>query len=531
MSRLDVSAQGRRIGPGRRGLALAMANKPIPPQVVARTLDQAQRLRAQGRASDAWRLLHPIVADGYGSAGACALAGRLCLELGRHERAVELLDRARALVPKDEGIAFSHAIALKRAGRIEDAMASCERMIERDPASVHAATLMADSLSDLRRDDEARAELDRVEGELPEAQRTTEQHVRLLIMRAMVGGIEARALADAVEAVIAGEPAPALRSAVAQAATITAKTLDREAPEGESGGADRERVVALLERAKALRPMRFDPDAHDRRIDHALDSWRERGVSVPSASGVDGSGLVVIVGMPRSGTSILEQMLACHPGVTPRGERGELGDVARMVERPTEPNAVPIVTDPSLITQQQVDQLGAEYVRRLVGDAPGCVTTKMPYDFLSVPLLARLAPGARVIHTRRGALDTCWSGYMQWFNRAHLHTGSQEWMARFWLAYDRLIRGYAELDEPVRPPMYELDYEDLAREPEGVMRPLLEWLGLAWDDAVLHPERSGRVVLTASRDQVRSPINTRSIGRAEAYGDLLGPMRRTLGLG
>lgn len=496
-------------------------------RAVAQAMDQAQRLRAAGRAADALRALQPILAGGAAPAAPSAFAGRLFLEQGRHDRAIELLSRAAQLVPNDRGYWYSLMLAYKRAGQTDHVIEACRKMIGKDPGYLEATTMIADAFNDLGQTEQAQTALDAIEQHAPADGWTPEQRLRLACVRSLSGGRDPGLIAsDAVEASeqFLADPRyaknPAARTASAQAITLSARALDRVA----SGLEERQRVLDLLSQAKQIRGAEFDADGHDRRVEAAIAGWSGFDGS-SKVSTADGSPLVLIVGMPRSGTSILEQMLACHPSVTPRGERSDLTDVCRRLTDHRGTKLPPLVTDPAGLSSQGIEVLGPQLRQRLVGDAEGLVTTKLPFDFLHVPLAARLVPGCRVVHIRRDPVDTCWSGYLQWFNRVHPHTGSFEWSGRYYRAYDRLMKGYAELPEPVRPAMFELEYESLVRDPEAHMRELLDWLGLAWDPAVLHPERSGRLVMTASREQVRSPINPSSIGRAEAYGALLGPLR------
>ena len=149
----------------------------------------------------------------------------------------------------------------------------------------------------------------------------------------------------------------------------------------------------------------------------------------------------------------------------------------------------------------------------------------MPYNFQCLGLISLLFPNARVIHCVRDPLDTCLSCYFQSFRHGNFQCFDLRHVGLFYTQYLRLMRHWREtLDMP----MLEVRYEEHVAEPERVAREMLDFLGLEWDPRCLRFHESKRVVKTASRDQVRRPIYTRSAGRWRHYEHHLGPLKEAL---
>jgi hypothetical protein len=225
----------------------------------------------------------------------------------------------------------------------------------------------------------------------------------------------------------------------------------------------------------------------------------------------------LIVGMPRSGTTLLEQALSAHPGIAAGGELEDLRDLAR------EAYAGPI-------TSPRLDTLAARYLGRLraIGPEAQRVTDKMPHNFLHLGLVALMLPRARVIHCRRDPVDTCWSCFRQHFGAGLAYTTDLAWLGAF-------HRSYADLMEHWRGAlplaMLEVDYEELVAQPEPTLRRVLAFLDLPWHPACLEPHKARRIAATVSRAEVQRPIHQGSVGRAAPYRPHLGPLLDALSRG
>ncbi|MCH9000434.1 MAG: sulfotransferase, partial [Proteobacteria bacterium] len=236
---------------------------------------------------------------------------------------------------------------------------------------------------------------------------------------------------------------------------------------------------------------------------------------------------VFIVGMPRSGTTLIEQILASHPDVFGAGELNQIraGTKRLPASLGTEeayPDCLPKVD------KDTVRSLAAEYLETLRGLSPDAarITDKMPGNFLHLGFIALLFPQARVIHCLRDPLDVCVSNYVTRFTAGLPYTFDLTNLGLYYRQYERLM-GHWRHVLPI--PMLEVRYEDLIADQAGVSRQLIDFCGLAWDDRCLAFHKTERAVLTASYQQVRQPIYSNSIGRWRRYEKHLGPLKSALG--
>jgi hypothetical protein len=226
---------------------------------------------------------------------------------------------------------------------------------------------------------------------------------------------------------------------------------------------------------------------------------------------------VFVVGMVRSGTSLVEQILASHPQVFGCGELKNMSRIAGAFY-----NACVHGVD-----AQSVHDLAEEYLRRLGRDCgPEAlrVIDKMPHNYLHLGAIAVLFPRARIIHCRRDPMDTCLSAYLQPFNDVPYATSLEE-LGFYHGEYERLTEHWRKV-LPLR--MYEVVYEELVAEPERLSRQIVAFCGLEWDERCLDFHTNTRAVRTMSKLQVRQPMYARSVGRWKRFEVYLGPLRDAL---
>jgi tetratricopeptide (TPR) repeat protein len=261
-------------------------------------------------------------------------------------------------------------------------------------------------------------------------------------------------------------------------------------------------------------------------------------------SSIDSELPVFIIGMPRSGTSLMEQILASHSCVHGAGELTTMRDVVRATYDPpgTKKQSSPleiIDTDPSVdqqcmvpknwesITTEQLSDIGGKYLEHIRGldSKAQRITDKMPYNYFLAPLIAKVFPRGRIIHCRRHPLDTCLSCFFQNF------TGGSEYnfdLAELGDFYRNYLKLMAHWRDGLHLPMLEVEYERLVQDPEPEVRRILEFCGLEFEPACLKSHKSKRAINTASYQQVRKPIYTRSAGRWKNYEKHLGPLIKAL---
>ena len=239
---------------------------------------------------------------------------------------------------------------------------------------------------------------------------------------------------------------------------------------------------------------------------------------------------IFVVGMPRTGTTLVDRILAAHPDVT---SAEELQVFPFLVKR-TGKSATPRLVDADAFRQAtQIDftRLGGDYVkatRPLTGKTARFVD-KLPFNVFYAGLIHRALPDARIVCLRRDAMDTVLNNYRQMFatgSHFHDYTTRLEDVARYFVAFDRLVTHWRRVLPPER--FLEVSYETLVANQESETRRLLDFCGLGWNDRVLSFHENAAGVSTASAAQVRSPVYATSVGRWKRYGDKLKPAAEIL---
>jgi hypothetical protein len=238
---------------------------------------------------------------------------------------------------------------------------------------------------------------------------------------------------------------------------------------------------------------------------------------------------VFIVGMPRSGTTLIEQIIASHPNAVGAGELFDLDNIVQSLARTNEGLCFPEIV--RTMSGSELCQIGARYVTGINALAPAAerVADKMPWNFHFAGLIHLAMPNARIIHARRDPVDTCLSCFSIHFdgdnNRYTYDLGE---LGRFYRAYESLMAHWrAVLPAGV---MIEVQYEEVVIDLENQARRIIAHCGLAWDDACLAFHKTRRPVRTSSVAQVRQPIYRSSIGRWRPYKDHLHPLLLELGI-
>ena len=242
--------------------------------------------------------------------------------------------------------------------------------------------------------------------------------------------------------------------------------------------------------------------------------------------GHNGDGAIFIVGMPRSGTTLVERMLDRLPGVRSAGElmdfKQALGAAVGVVRR-ARPDLSPVAA------AQTVDYaaLGRDYLRGAREAAQGStvVIDKMPVNFLYCGLIRAALPKARILHLTREPMDAAYAVFKTLFSQAYFFSYDQTELADY---YDRYRQLMAHWHAVIPGAILDVRYEDLVTDTEAQARRIVDWCGLPWDDLVLSPDRNERPSTTASAAQVRQPVHAGSVGRWRAMREGLAPMQQRL---
>ena len=437
-------------------------------------------------------------------------SAKVLRQLERLDEALELARHAVALTPQNADAVHTLATMLQALGHTGEALTAFEQAAQlpgavREDAMVGCATMLMEA----GRKDEALAAFEHALAAFPDS------------VLALAGRADARKFQPgdpdiaALEACVAAGERRALTDRIAAHFALGKAYMDIGEPE---------RAFGHLDEGNRLKRATFGYDAA------STGEWMKRVAQcfVPAqyaqlARASEPSELpVFIVGMPRSGTTLIEQILASHPQVI---GAGELSALRLSIE-----NSGRFPEGVASMTEHDATAIGRDYLKRVTPLAQGHarLVDKMPGNFLYAGLIPLMLPGARIIHARRNAVDTCLSCYTKLFGGEQRFTYDQTELGAFYREYETLMAHWRAVLPPDR--FIEVDYESVVDNLEDEARRMIAFLGLQWDDACLNFHDSRRVVRTASVNQVRQPIYKTSKGRWQAYAPWLQPLLAALGV-
>ncbi len=501
-----------------RALARALALEPGHPT----TLLQLARLELErGRWPEAAELFRRLATSPLAPAerAQCLVGHALALSaMSLHNEALASLTQALALAPGDPAIRLQLGEAALSAANHEKARAAFTEALRLAPEDEPPLTGLAAILIEEGRFEEARRSLREAIGRRPEAFRP-----RALLLTIDDSKEEAdfeaqRAWARRDDLPWTDDP-HASTFLLALGAACERRGHDEEAFADYTRG---NRLRYLPERYNAAGEARYMRDC----LLATGEAFRRRHTPEPLPPPPFTP--IYIVGMPRSGTSLMEQMLAAHPLVAAGGEMSAFTDLLNGHFELTNRLELPQVL--ARADKAQIRTLRAKTYELLERTAAGrpFVTDKMPGNYLYLGLLRTLAPHLRILHMRREARDTCLSCYTTAFRYGHEFSYDLTALGQHYRIYETTVALWRRHLPPAL--FLDVDYETLVAEPEPTLRRILEFLALPWDPRVLDFHRLERPVRTASVWQVRQPLNRRSVGRAQRFARWLGPLDEALGL-
>lgn len=291
-----------------------------------------------------------------------------------------------------------------------------------------------------------------------------------------------------------------------------------------------ERAFAHYREGNRLRAelIKYDPGELSSEVDQFIRMTRSGQLGDAIAS--DGPTPIFLVSLPRSGSTLLEQILGTHPDIEATGELPYVRALMRAsLEMHMRRGPITVPEYIPRLTPDEKRALGAEYLRRSEQHRPGGAPffiDKMPSNWSDVLFIREILPQARFIEIRRNAMDCCFSNYVHHFGSAHAASFDLIHQARACVDYTRLMDHLNEVGPGF---MCSIRYEALIEEPERELRKVLDYLGLEWTDDLLRFYESNRVIRTPSAEQVRRPLNRKGIGAWRPYAQWLGPLREALG--
>lgn len=488
--------------------------------------------------------INPRLSDAYINAAAVELAR------GQNDAGLRWADSLLTFVPQHPGGLVVRATALRHLERLEEALDTARRAASLAPQNGDVLNVLGEVLQAMGRSAEALAAYERaadVPGLAPE-KALINQGVVLMENgdKAQARAVFERALAQFPRSASAwfnradlvtfqpGDPTIAQMESLLGPGGLQPQN-DQTALHFALGKAwldvgDGGRAFAHFEEGSRLKRSTFvyDAAATQRWMDSVIAAFPSAlfehmgpALAEQGAGNEEGGDLpVFVLGMPRSGTTLVEQILASHAGVH---GAGELSTLSRLVEA-----LGPYPEIVGRLTPADLQTLGRQYVERVRPLAAGKrrVVDKMPSNFLFAGLIALALPQARIIHVQRDPVDTCLSCYTKLFTREQLFSYDLTELGRFYRDYERLMAHWRAVLPADR--FLEVRYEDLVADLETQSRRLVSFIGLDWDPACLNFHQTRRIVRTASVNQVRQPVFNSSIGRWKSYASYLGPLLAAL---
>jgi len=498
-----------RVGDAISALQQAVANSPRYADAYFRLGIALEKLGNIGGAIGAYdraTKLLPSLAEAWFRAGA------LSYTLGHRDHAIGCFRQAEASGGRHSFGRLGKARALLIEDRSQEAERVLRETLVADPTNAMAYELLGNLLSEFGRFDEARACFERAIAIAPLLSGSYYELVRCRpVTKDDKGLLLAMQAALATPLLEAGQ-CLRLHLAIGKAA--------------EDLG-DYALAMQHFDDADAVRrgAVRFDSAAFAIEIEGLIARFTPELIAPASELGSRDATPVLIIGMPRSGTTLVEQIVSMHPEVGAGGELHFWNQRGPEWHRSSAAgNESPLVS-PQYRVSEFLAKAAPDYLGVLRAIAPKAarVTDKMPFNFLWAGLIHMAFPGALIIHCRRTAIDTALSIHQTHFRPGlAFPTGGEELVAYF-RDYQRLIDHWRSVLPADR--FIDVDYEDLTGAPEPVIRRIIAACGLAWDDACLRPESNPRAVNTPSKWQARQPIYRTSVARWRRYEPWLGPLR------
>ncbi|MCP5080852.1 MAG: tetratricopeptide repeat protein [Alphaproteobacteria bacterium] len=272
------------------------------------------------------------------------------------------------------------------------------------------------------------------------------------------------------------------------------------------------------EQANSLVDRPFDLEAHEVHVAEIIKTAQRTLASQRRSFGSSSEAPIFIIGMPRSGTTLCERILAAHPAVYGAGELTMIGNInAQMRERVGVRDMGTIaahIPHVQAIEFQRAANACLDMINQRAPAGYRRFTDKMPFNFFHLGLIALLFPNARIIHVRRHYMDTAVSCFFQHFQQGHGFAYDLRALGDFLRLYNWLMSFWTS-NPPLQ--MHTVEYEALVHAPEEEARKLIAFAGLDWHDACLKPEEASTAIATASRWQARQPVTTGSCGRWKNY--------------
>ncbi|MDQ7014253.1 MAG: sulfotransferase [Planctomycetota bacterium] len=483
-------------------------------------LKQAREYHQQGQMQTALDLYRSAVRSNPRSIDAHTGLGLALIQIGVHAEAVDHLERAVKLDPTSPEAICNLAMAHRSQGRLDEALTCYERavwMSNKYPRAVAGA-----------------AEIYALRGQYGKA------HALLLPYISSEQDEPAVALTYARCCRALGKPgdaAPVLAKHLAgQRGTLPTMNrvfmlLELANLAHDLGHPDR--AFAAATDANRIFGRRFDADRYNAAIDTTITNWTaERHAELP-VSTAESDLPVLVVGMPRAGEALVEQIIASHPDAAPAGETAITRHLVSRLEGSPSQDILPF-SRPEALTFQPVNEGAGFYLNTLAmiakgegAERPTRIVDRCTHNYLYLGMLDRMLPKSRVIHVRRNPLDTALSCYTNHFDIPYFFKVHLADFAEAYKAYERIMDHWKSV---VSLPTLEVDYEDIVSDFETQARRIIEFVGLEWNDACLRFWETPRRLTPFANMGILKPIYDTSAGKHKQYEQFIAPLRAALGM-
>ncbi len=431
--------------------------------------------------------------------------GNALKELGRPEDAITHYKQALAIKP---GFAMAHynlGIALDELGRPEEAVTRYEKALAIKPDFAEAHNNLGNALDELGRQEDAITHYEQALAIKPDYAEAHRHITNIKPKQEQVSIIEKLLKRSSLSEIDAMHYHFALGKIYNDVETFN-KAFEHY-------------NKANTHKRKAIM---YDSQNYSAYVDRLIEAYSKGYFQEITACGSDSELPVFIVGMPRSGTTLVEQIVSSHPQVYGAGELASFGHIEDAIAKQFKasnpyPECMPLCNESMTL---KFSKKHLEKLENYSHDAKR-TTDKMPGNFIRIGLIKTLFPKARIIHCQRNALDTCTSNFLNYFVVGHEYSFDLNELGRYYLDYERLMAHWGSL---FPSEIFGVQYEELVTNQEKISRQLIEYIGLEWDDRCLDFHKNKRAVRTSSSVQVRRPIYTHSINRWKHYEEHLAPL-------
>ena len=463
-------------------------------------------LQFMGRFQDASQQYETIIQSQANHAEAHYRLAVSLSGMGKTYEAEASCRRALELQPEHISALNALSLILLSHGKTKEALECCERVLGIRPDNIDATCMIANIYE---HSGDAKKAYEYLQ---PHIEAGT-QHVNLALAFAAISkelGLEERAI-EMMENLLTQVP-DLTNTSRRNLYFVLGKLCD--------GIQQYDRAFEHYRRGNELRPTQFNPDDFEKYIENHIRIQTTDFFNKAQKSSNKSDRPVFIVGMPRSGTSLVEQILASHPLVYGAGELPEIGMMCNDLKESLNSDK-PYPELLSSISRKDLNKYANQYLKHLKGMNSDSirVVDKMPSNFFCLGFISMIFPNARVIHCMRNPLDSCLSCYFQDFFQSTDWCYEQENLIAYYRGYERLMNHWKQV---LNIPIMDVSYEELVANQENMSRKLIEFCDLDWTDDCLQFHKTKRLVTTASYDQVRKPIYNKSVSRWKNYRKHIG---------